>query len=322
MQFHGLCPFGLFRFTSAPTPAETAYQAYIAGIGSKAFSLTQSGSNGVEAKIYATAIQVGIARACGIEKAWNQQLPNYASDKLPSLESEWGVTVNATDSIQTQQQKLAAQFLLQRGARQEAIESALTALLGSGFYTLRVTLPGEVLTVPAAPDSSTAGSWQQVSQTPKYIKLIQAVIFRSTQTISYQLVGGSTQLLVGDVVTIDPGHGTRAEAITIQAVVATPGVQTLTATFKQPHDNGTCGLTCCPWWKSNQRRVRVIVTRAVSANQELRRQINEIMAKHMKSTTDWEIICVGKSSSTVTGPFTVGTSPIGAEALGNTAFTY
>jgi hypothetical protein len=68
--------------------------------------------------------------------------------------------------------------------------------------------------------------------------------------------------------------------------------------------------------------VRVIVSRAVAANQELRRQVNDLMSKHMKSSTDWDICCVNASNTTQVGAFTIGTSLIGADALGNAPFTY
>lgn len=319
-QFHGLCPFGLFRFTSAPTPAETAYRAYVAGLGTQAFKLAQDGANELEAKVYATAIQVGVARACGIEKAWNQQIPSYASDKLPSLEADWGVAVGPNDSLQTQQQKVAAQFLLQRGARQEAVESALAALLGADFYALRVTKPGEIVTVPSVP--TTAGTWQAPRTTPKLVKFLTSVPALGSATVSYALVGTSLGPIVGDRITVDPGlGGARTEAVTVTALSAVGATtKTLTATFSQPHDAGTLAGTCMPWWLSNQRHVFVIVGQASARSAETRRKIGALMSKHMRSATDWDILEV--ATPTTVGPFIVGSSPVGVDVVGPASFTF
>ena len=329
--FHGLAPFGLLEFAGDQTPAEEAYDALVAAYGGSASGSTPTSAQvfdlspgtAQEAKVFASAIQIGLARM-SVKAAAYQQSPATAYWKLPSLEKDWSVKPGPLDSADTRRAALVARKLLMHGARQEAIESDLRTLLGSAFFTLRVTKPTELATIPTSP--STTGAYQGPSIVPKYIQLLDPIAFLAVPlTIRYTLLSGSTAPTVGEVFSIDPNRVARVEAVTVASVTATAAQQALgqgsiTATFTKPHDPNTYATTCTPWQLSNQRHVRVIVSQAAAQNAETRRKIHEIMQRHEKTVTDWDLL--GVTSSTQVGPFIAGTSKVGVDACGTAAFTF
>lgn len=329
-DFSGFAPFGLMEFSGAPTYAETAYDSILDSlrppadadsgriIDTPAFDLTAGTER--EAKVYAAAMQIGYARA-SLQAARDNRSPATALAKLPTLEKDWAVTPGPKDNIDARQAAVKSRKLLMCGARQGAIEGDLKALLGSDFYTLRVTKHGESLELFVPSDPSTTGSYQRPDVAPKYIKLLGPVCdLNVAVTVAYALLGTSTAPLVGDVFTFTPADPNRVEAVTISGLNAVSGLNTITATFKKPKDNGSCALTCAPWQVTTHRRVRVIVSQAAAKDRETRRKIHEIMARHSKTVTDWEIL--GVSSSTTVGPFVPGVSTVGVDALGAAAFTF
>lgn len=331
-EFSCFAPFGLMDFSGEPTDAETAYDGIVSSlqpptsretgrvIDTPAFKLDVGTYQ--EAKVYAMAMQIGYARAA-LRNARNQRHPLLALDKLPSLERDWAVIPGARDNIATRQAAVAARKALMHGARQGAIEGELRALLGSDFYALRVTAPGERVLTPN--DPSTTGAYQSLEVVPKYIQLLDPPLdLHVPVSLRYKLLGTSLAPLAGDVFTFTPGNAGRVEAVTISATsLATHGDGSdggITATFTKPKDVGSVAMTCAPWQLSTQRHVRVVVSQKAARDAETRRKLHEVLQRHEKFVTDWEIL--GVSSSTTVGPFVCGQSRVGDDALGAVAFTF
>lgn len=310
MQFHGLSPFGVGTFDNDPTPAQTAYVAILAAYGPLGDRdvTTYYGS-----RHFAKAILVGVVRR-HIQRAANQQHPLSVWDKIDSLERDWGLTPSPLANLDERQRALAAQMLLMTGAKQVAIETALSAILGADFYGLRVTQPSERVLTPVVPTDQ--GTFDPLGATPTYLRVTDGVVV-GTNVVNADLLGDSLPPLVGAKLTIDPSDANRTEVVTIseaRAGIAQNCQVTFVAT--KPHNPETIAASCLPMWRSNQRHVAVLV-RPGSITPELARRVNEVMQRHMKSVTDWSI--VASTPLGVTGPWIVAEAIIGETALGDTA---
>lgn len=320
MGYSGFAPYGLLRYSGAPSPAADAYRAIKGAYGNVAFDFTAGKYK--EAKIFALAIQIGVARMM-LVRARNQKT-SRAWDKLPSVEKDWVVIPGPNDTIPTRQANVKAQMLLMAGARQAAIETALRALLGDDFITVRVTTPSEIVNTPS--DPTERGTFQNVSTTPKYIQILDAIVKFSPShvTVRIKLMGESQMPMVGEVFSVEPNIHVVSERVTILATTSpAPGDTndgTITIGCTKAHTAGCYAMTCAPLWLSNQREVRVIVSRAAAADPEVRRKIHSVMQRHEKSVTRWKIM--GVTSPTTVGPFVVGVSRVGCDAIGDTAFTF
>jgi hypothetical protein len=257
---------------------------------------------------------MGIVRR-HIERAGNQFHPLSVWDKVASLEKDWGLIPPPTADLNQRQLALAAQMLLMTGAKQAAIETALTALLGADFISLRVTQPSERVSTPTVP--TTQGTFDPIGTAPVYLRITNGAIVGSNVVVSAELLGDSLLPLVGTKLTIDPSDANRTEVIEITDVRA--GVDDncgITFIATKPHNPGVIAASCMPMWRSNQRHVAVLVTPG-SITPELERQVNEIMQRHMKSVTDWSIVAATPLGAT--GPWIVAEAIIGETALGDTA---
>lgn len=311
MQFHGLSPFGIGTFDNAPTPAQTAYEAILEAYGPLGDRdvTTYYGS-----RHFAKAILVGVVRR-HIERAACQQHPLSVKDKISSLERDWGLTPPPTADLNQRQLALAAQMLLMTGAKQIAIETALRAVLGDDFISLRVTQPSERVLTPT--DPTTQGTFDPPGTAPIYLRVNDSVVVGTNTLLNATLLGDSLPPLVGAKLTIDPADANRTEVITI--LDARAGIDNdcgITFVAGGPHNPGTIAASCMPMWRSNQRHVAVLVTPG-SITPELARQVNQVMQRHMKSVTDWSIVAATPLG--LTGPWIVAEGIVGETALGDTA---
>ena len=310
-SFSGFAPFGLLTFDNAPSPAETAYGALRNAMGPL---FSDDLTTYLGAKAFALAILVGVTRAT-IRRAYNQQVPLAVKDKIESLESDWGLVPGPLDDLNSRQLALSAQMLLMEGSKQSAIETALTAILGSSFYTLRITQPSERFKIPTTPTDQ--GTFNRLDEAPRYLTILDPV-FVGPNTVRATPISGSSIPYVGEYLTVDPGNAARTERVLVTAVTPSEFVDVpflLSFVAVSAHDPSTVAGTCLPMWRGNQRHVAVIV-KAGSVTPELARKVNEVMARHMKSVTDWSIVAgtpVGLS-----GPWVVADAIIGETALGDT----
>lgn len=109
-------------------------------------------------------------------------------------------------------------------------------------------------------------------------------------------------------------------AVVNPAAGVTGNAPKVTATFVHPHSVSAWMLSACPVWQSTQRELQIIVKPASARNVQTRRRVNQVMQRHVKTTTRWRII--ETSSTTTVGPWIVARAIIGATALGDVAFVF
>lgn len=303
-------------YSGAPTDAETAYNALAPALGADvAFEFSIGTVE--EASAYAESLQMGYARAT-IRRAMNQQFPRSALDKIPSLERDWAITPSPRASIMQRQEAIAARMLLMHGSREEALYTDLFALLGSDLVKIRASKASERVTYPPVyTDMPDTGAFPLPYTPPKYFRLTKAVKKLNTSiVVEIEPVNGSADPLVGETYCIDfaiPG-------ITESVEFSGTGTSFPTATFRFPHSAGAWLLLACPVWQSTQRELQIIVKPAAAEKPSTRREINKIMARHVKTTTRWRII--ETTSTTEVGPWVFGEAIFGATAIGSTSFTF
>lgn len=319
MQFDAFSPFGLWDFSSEPSPAEGIYDALCAAYRGM-FDLTPG--TYAEARVYAMAMAMAEAR-CSIRAALSEASPSTALDKIPTLERDYLVTPPADATITQRRAKLVALDLLMRGAREEAITTDLQALLGSSFIKLRATQPSEVKTFPTAPNA--VGTIPKDDAPLVFCQLLDSVKSVGVSVTVPILVVSEIAPQRQQLLTVEPEVNVVAERITVDAVqLAIPGSgltqSTLTATFAKAHSAGAWIVNQAPLWFSTQRILQVFVTTAAGRDPDTRRKIHEVMARHSRMVSRWEII--ESADRAHSGPFVVGVSRVGSTALGSAAFTF
>lgn len=280
--FSAFTPFGMFRFSGAPSRGERIYRSMV-DAKSDAFDMTIGTYE--EAKTYAQAM--GIARArYALERALNQLDPLKCIEMLPKLEIDWAMIPGEFDTILDRQIALAARMILSRGAVRTAIEEGLRAILGEHFVALRSLSPTESVNLTP----STCNFVR--SDIPfKVIRLTEAVTLVGTAvSIPYEnldLTAGPLLIIENDVLTIEPENTELSEVITVVAATAT----TLTAVFTKPHNTDCLGTTQ-NWvnWVSTQRQLFVIVDAVAVVDSELCRRVDDFMGHVCRGVTKWDII--------------------------------
>lgn len=326
-QFSAFAPFGLFDFSSKPSTAERAYRAIV---GSVSQALAPTPGSYAEAKCYALAIQVGCARAT-LQRAANQRVPKRAKDKLPTLERNYAIVPGPKDTVVQRQDRVAARKLLMRGAREEAVTTELRALLGSAFISYRVAKEADRVVWPTDPRG--VGSFPRIDSPLLFASMLEPLGYPSSAArVRITLRAASSRPIPGTIVTLEPEIDGIAEAAQIMAWTpdniggaesATTGV--LTVSCALPHSEGAQVTNATPLWRSTQREVCVIVSATSARDAETRRKIHEIMARHSRSATRWEIMePTSSAATTTTGPFLIGAgnNRIGATAIGAAPFVY
>ncbi len=305
-RFSMFTPFGALAFSSQPSRVENIYRATVANLGSSYD--TTPGTN-VEASVYASSRELARARYV-LDRAVNNADPLKATEMLPVLEAEYGLTPGPTDILPARRRALAARKLLPKGATYANITNSLATLLGSGFLAYRVTQAVEAANYPSAGGAS-PGNFARVGTQLKVVRLSTAISMGlgSPQTVAYTpfaITSGQVTLTVGDVLVVDPAIPGITERVTVTASSAT----TITATFAKPHDAQTLATTqLYPYWTSSQRHAMVVVTPAVAFDGDKRRQIHELMARIARGVSTWDI--VPSVDATHTAPFTIGDAVLG-----------
>lgn len=322
-QFSAFAPFGLFDFSSKPSHAETIYRAIT---GAASLALRPTIGTYAEAKMYATAIALGCARAT-LERARNQLHPMKAWDKLPTLERNYGIIPDPNASPYQRQSTVAARKLLMAGAREEAVVTDLVALLGAKLIAYRPAKASDRETWPA--DPKTVGSFPRLDAALVYGVVNEPIGTAGAIPKPYRVTlrENSAEPQPGETITVEPEIDGIAEACVVTAwvpdIVAgspskTDGLIYIATT--NPHSSGCSFSNATPLWRSTQREVCIIVDASVTTDAETIRKVNEIMARHSKTVTRWEIIAA--SSTTTTGPFVCGVGTCGVDAIGSAAFVF
>lgn len=125
------------------------------------------------------------------------------------------------------------------------------------------------------------------------------------------------QLARGDVLCVEPENLGLAEKVTLVRVDGTEATRRLTAVFAKPHDDrcsATTGLT--PLWWSDTGHLLIVVTDEAALDAEFVDRIDACLTRVAKAGTTWSIVEPTEPGDPTVGPFTLGTSPLGAVTVG------
>lgn len=306
--------FTAFKFSGKPSRGEMIYRALVA-IESGAFDLTPGTYE--EARIYATAM--GLARArYTLERAQNQTDPLKAIELLPQLEHDWGVVAREFDGIVARQRRVAAAFLLAKGAIRSAIEAGLRNILGNDFLAL----------VPMDPANATIDESLALFSNPKLpFKLVRISPVTAVGVpfvvdyVNADTTATPITIDVDDKLVIEPENTGLQEVVTV--VDADLVARTFTATFANAHDDQSFASTqnYVPW-TSTQCSLMVVTKPTSALDAEARRLVNEFMDKVSRGVWTWSIVQPTTPGAMTVGPFALDTSPLGAVPLGSASVFY
>lgn len=318
-QLSAFTPFGLFDFSDDPSPAELYYDAMGRQL-SPAFDLTIGTYE--EAKLFARAIMFGCARAQN-QAANNQRIPSRVHDKLPTWERDYRIIVEPSWSPDTRRAMLVSRVLLMHGSREEALFTELTAILGSNLYKIRATQPSERVVWPS-PDPTGVGTFPVADAPLVYGRILDPVPFPGVSvTVHFEAVG-DLYPTVGQKLCFEPEINVLTEAAVVTALArSVSGLQhydLMTVLFTKAKDANSWFASAMPLWQSSQRVLQVIVKPVAAHNVETRRKIHEAMARHCKTTTEWEII--ESADGVTTGPWVVNVAYVGSTAIGTAPFVF
>ncbi len=313
-------PCGMLACSSAPSHAEKIFGALKRQYERSNISVAKGSRT--DCTIYAQAM--GLARGkYALEKAGRQQLAAQVSDLIDLKEHEYGMAPGPTATMSQRRGALAAAKKLPGGAARHNVANALTALLGADFKAYRTMKPSEVVANPASASDS-PNAFKLPSVPAKLVKLTVDVCvgLGAPQAVSYEKVSlpshpalatAARYLQVGDVLVIDAGMPGLEERVTVTAATQS----TFTATFTLPHGIGAV-CTTQPWprWTSTQRFSLVVVSASAAVDPEKRRAVDDLMHRMARGVSTWAI--VAETTAGHTGPFTIGSSPIGATTVADT----
>lgn len=317
-QFSAFTPFGLFDFSDDPSPAELYYDSMVAQL-SPAFDMSEG--TYIEAKTFARAILLGCARAQN-QAANNQRIPSRVHDKLPTWEKDYGIVVDPSWTPDTRREVLSARVLLMHGSREEALFTELSAILGTDLYKIRATQPSERVLWPS-PDPTGIGTFPAMDAQLVFGRILDPVAAPGSVQVRFEAVG-DLYPTVGQKLCFEPEVNVLTEAATVTALArSVAGLENpdlLTATFTKAKDANSWFASAMPLWQSSQRVLQIIVKPAAAANVETRRKVHEAMARHCKTTTEWEII--ESADGVNTGPWIVNIAYVGSTAIGTVPFVF
>lgn len=308
-QFGAFSPFGILDFGGALSKSEMSYLAMRDAM--KSFDLTEG--THLESSLYAKSIAFGAARAV-LRHAIGQRNPAKAVEMLPALERTYQASPLPTDSDDQRRRNVSAAMALQKGSRPEAIETALTNLLGSDLISVRELLVGEQTITPTSPGSVGAFGDPNALHVPFRIDS-PITVTGSPLTFKYSdLSGGAGALFAGQAVCFQAENSGLSENVTISGTsVAEDGSLYATATFTKSHDVGGTIMSYAPVLTSTMRRLIVVVTSAVARDYAKRERINRLMQRALRSTTTFAVYEVASGG---TGPWIVGVGVVGVTILG------
>lgn len=290
--FSAFTPFGHMRFSSAPSRFETIYRSMRDGQGSA------YGPNDVhqEARIYAAARCIAIADG-QIERAANEARPSKTQELLPAHELDYGLTPTPTQTEAERRAALTLQTQIIRGSRREALDDALSTLLGADFIEAvpMKDLVDPPTQWPATP--ATVGNWSRGALYRLYT-LTDSAAFTGVRNLHFvDIVAGQEAIKIGDVIVIEPAVPGITEAVTVSAIAGAATTDALgfttnyvTVTTTKPHPiNTVCTTSPMPILTSTQRHILIRVTAACAADAVKRRAIHQLMRRILRGVTTWEI---------------------------------
>src|SRR5678816_2785897 len=280
-HYSAFTPFGMLAYSGRPSHAQDIYESLRENFG-ETYNTAFDGRQ--QSRLYAAAMCLASAQY-QLDRAGNNRNPAKATELLGLLELDFQVVAPAEATLPERRRTLAAREKVTRGARREAVEAALTTLLGADFIEYRTTDPADIVTTPASP--GTVGVFADDRARKKYFTLNEFTATHAiSKTVSITLPPGQDPPVVGEIYCVDPDPRGNIEQITITGV----GVNTVTTVFQSSHEAGTVAVRPHPYWISNQRLDTVVVTLAVANDPETRRSINELFGRMLRGVSTWQIV--------------------------------
>ena len=310
-KFSAFTPFGILKFSSAPSELEGQYRA----LGQQLDQAFDPADPNNEAEKYATARHLARVNLT-LQRAGNQRDVTKALDLLPLRERDFLVTPSPFDNLLVRQNRLAALKMQQLGATASNIRNTLSTAIGSAFVGLKINTPAST-----ARDLPTS-CFQPLGLESVWLQLTLPVAVPGLQWATYQnldpTITTPEALQLGDTVTVQGENNWLAEVVTVAAIQTTAaGLFQFQATFANAHDVGAIVTTMpYPRWATTQCFLYVELTPAGAINPLVRLQVDAIMARVARGVVQWAT--VGASGGLI-GPFVIGTSPLGTAALGSIA---
>lgn len=288
-QFSCFAPFGVFRFSSAESPCKQHYDQLSGNLGDAFQGPVQE------------AINYGIAMALGIQEvqargAAAQSDPMQATVSIPDLEHDHRIYPQPGQSDNDRREKIAQVASIGASGDAAEIEDGLTEILGALLIdVMRLDLSSEVTVYP-----DNAPSIDPVN-TPIRLITITERILPGARTFHWEtLLTDGNPIIVGDVLTVDPGKFGIEERVTITG----SNSLTLTGTFTKTHEPGSPAQTGhWPHWCSTKRHTIIIVDASVLENPQLLAEVEWFMRRRATGVSTWVV-----TTGTVGAPtiFSVG----------------
>lgn len=292
MSYSAFAPYGLADYSANEPLAEAIYRSSVASYGGQLS--TEEGSR-LDAHLYAQSIAIAAARTTLLQ-AGGEVLPSGVLSQLAEREREFGVIPAASDTVTERRGVLAARKLLPIEPTQTNVEIALASAVGDAFVAYRTTAVDDATQWPTTPTDPAL--LFAADATPRKLVQLTDAAMPGSQTVSYADVplplspqpAPPTDVLVGDVLLVDPQNPGRSERVTVTAA----GVGTFTATFTNAHDVGALATSASfPQWQSTKRHALVVLTAAGAADPETRRKVHDVMVRAARGVSTWAITSGG-----------------------------
>ncbi len=160
----------------------------------------------------------------------------------------------------------------------------------------------------------------------KNIRILDLVVATGSQTVRYDSFNPEearetgdlprTQLIVGDVLVVDPVSNLQIERITVTGIDAIGTLwRTFIGTFTKAHSADVPATTMSfPYWRSTKRHNLIVLTDVAALDAETRRKANEWCARLLRGSSTWSL--AGETAAGVTGPWRVGAGRVGVTTIG------
>lgn len=280
-------------FSGRPALARSIYNSFKNAMG-PAFNQEFNGTR-VQAHLYAKAM--GMAHAMRtLKRVKSNAIALSATDLLGNLEFIYGLTPGPNETFRQRRLNLHARMTVGRGSRPEAINSIMTALLGSDFVDWVYATAATLIRFPdTSAEAALEGNFVPPG-TPARVVRSAASIFAGSSTVAVTELSdasGGVSAIVGATAAVDPASNTRRENITItDATFDSAGkITSITADFAGVHDAGTLITTQhFPTWRSNAQHHIFQVSADAAVDLERSRLVNRELNRAMKSVSRWDIV--------------------------------
>jgi hypothetical protein len=286
MPFSFFEGFGLTSFTSAPSPAESIYQDLRNYNGGEEGLFREGGFAAADAA--ATAIQLASIYVDSL-RAIEQENPDFVTVLLDLMEEQAGIAKNP--SLSLDERRLLLKTRMQRIPKLQNTQLLTYLRLGVTIGNIiSISFPklaGYPTTTP-----STSRFAESPNPTPSYVRLLHGVGI-GTNSVQVEVVCGELPQKNFRYNFVDE-TGTYNESVVVTSVSTISAANkqyTITATFTQPHDVGTCCTTMAtPYWATGNRRVRVAMTATAAMSATTVSSVRDKLERVLPSPTVFEFV--------------------------------